>query len=157
MSLVSTPAMTPWPWRRSDRTFRARDLDLHRTLSGLSDGGRCSRGAVLSSREQSARVTSSGGSEGLIIQISRISVILRVIEIDLTCGFLHYVLCLEVAEHTAAIFLNNMKIVKCYATAMVEFFFGAPGGVIRRRMVNCAALEHVRMRFFAWMINYRHM
>ena len=34
--------------------------------------------------------------------ISRISVILRVIEIDLTCGFLHYVLCLEVAEHTAA-------------------------------------------------------
>ena len=47
-----------------------------------------------------------------------------------------------------------------YATAMVEFFFGgngAPGGVIRRRMVNGAALEHVRMRFFAWMINYRHM
>ena len=38
MSLVWTPAMTPWPWRRSDRTFRARDLDLHRTLSGLSDG-----------------------------------------------------------------------------------------------------------------------
>jgi len=50
-----------------------------------------------------------------------------------------------------------MKIVKCYATAMVEFFSGAPGGVIRRRMVNVAALEHVRMRFFAWMINYRHM
>ena len=40
---------------------------------------------------------------------------------------------------------------------MVEFFFGAPGGVIRRRMVNGAALEHARMRFFAWMINYRHM
>ena len=40
---------------------------------------------------------------------------------------------------------------------MVEFFFGAPGGVIRRRIVNGAALEHVRMRVFAWMINYRHM
>ena len=38
VSLVWTPGMTPWPWRRSDRTFRARDLDLHRTLSGLSDG-----------------------------------------------------------------------------------------------------------------------
>ena len=38
VSLVWTPDMTPWPWRRSDRTFRARDLDLHRTLSGLSDG-----------------------------------------------------------------------------------------------------------------------
>ena len=69
------------------------------------------------------------------------------IEIDLTCGFLHYVLCLEVAEHTAAKQMNNMKIVKCYATAMVEFFPGAPGGVIRRRMVNGAALEHVRMLF----------
>ena len=38
VSLVWNPDMTPWPWRRSDRTFRARDLDLHRTLSGLSDG-----------------------------------------------------------------------------------------------------------------------
>ena len=38
MSLVWTPGMMSWPWRRSDRTFRARDLDLHRTLSGLSDG-----------------------------------------------------------------------------------------------------------------------
>ena len=40
-----------------------------------------------------------------------------------------------------------------YATAKVELFFSAPGGVIRRRMVNSADLEHVRMRFFAWMIN----
>ena len=38
VSLLPTPATTPWPWRRSDRTSRARDLDLHRTLSGLSDG-----------------------------------------------------------------------------------------------------------------------
>ena len=34
MSSAPTTAMTAWPWRRSDRTFRARDLDLLRTLSG---------------------------------------------------------------------------------------------------------------------------
>ena len=50
-----------WPWRRSDRTFRARDLDLHRTLSGLSDGAL----GESCSEVQGARATSSGGSEGL--------------------------------------------------------------------------------------------
>ena len=42
MSSAPTTAMTAWPWRRSDRTFRARDLDLLRTLSGRLR--RCSRG-----------------------------------------------------------------------------------------------------------------
>ena len=55
MSLVWTPAMTPWPWRRSDRTFRARDLDLHRTLSRVGALRRCSRGAVSRSRVRARR------------------------------------------------------------------------------------------------------
>ena len=60
------------------------------------------------------------------------------------------------AEYTAAKNKErNITTVKCYATAKVEFLFGAPGGVIRQRMVNGAALEveHARMRFLhGWSI-----
>ena len=54
ISSAPIPDMTQWPWRRSDRTFLARDLDLHRTLSGrlrtpTRDGalGELSRAAVV--------------------------------------------------------------------------------------------------------------
>ena len=52
-SLPVVPAMTHWPWRRSDRTFRTRDLDLHRTLSGRLR--RCSRGAAPRPRVRARR------------------------------------------------------------------------------------------------------